>query len=209
MIAPNKFATTVYEFYLREDRYDWISDPKMLERIFHSRREREILKLLEEYNRGHVVVDIGCGTGLITRHLTGELIIGLDLNVWCLEKLKERFKHISVVHGLAEKLPFRPCFADMLICTDVLEHLPNPIDTLKKIREVLKPTGVLIGSVPSKSFIWKLRKHLLVTRPIKEPFHNNYNIKEVKDMLLESGFTKILRLFKSVYGLTILFVAEK
>ena len=63
-----------------------------------------------------------------------------------------------------------------------VDHTFSPRDTLFEMRRVLRPGGVLVGSVPARSMIWKLR-FLSSTCPHSEPFHNEYLPAEVRTML--------------------------
>jgi SAM-dependent methyltransferase len=44
-------------------------------------------------------------------------------------------------------------FFDVVLCTEVLEHVPDPVGALKKIEELLSPEGYLILTVPLNSLI--------------------------------------------------------
>ncbi len=46
------------------------------------------------------------------------------------------------------ELPFENCSFDTVTSTEVLEHVPDPLRALKEMRRVLRPSGVLIVSVP-------------------------------------------------------------
>ena len=49
---------------------------------------------------------------------------------------------------------------DVLIAADVLEHLPDPWQTLRNLHRVLAPDGRIIASVPNVRY-WKVIAHLL------------------------------------------------
>ena len=53
------------------------------------------------------------------------------------------------VEGKAEELPFRDGQFDVVICTQVLEYLPNPQKAIDEVNRVLREAGVLFLSVPS------------------------------------------------------------
>jgi SAM-dependent methyltransferase len=53
------------------------------------------------------------------------------------------------VVGDARIMPFSDASIDVVLCTQVLEHIPEPIAVLAEIRRVLKPGGTLLLSVPS------------------------------------------------------------
>ncbi len=53
------------------------------------------------------------------------------------------------VVGDARKMPFSDASMDVVLITQVLEHIPDPIAVIGEIRRVLKPGGTLLLSVPS------------------------------------------------------------
>jgi len=60
-------ANTVKAFYVEGERYDWVTDPKFLEERFHAKREKETMHFINNYSSNSTVLDVGCGTGRITR----------------------------------------------------------------------------------------------------------------------------------------------
>jgi SAM-dependent methyltransferase len=53
------------------------------------------------------------------------------------------------VVGDARVMPFADASMDVVLCTQVLEHIPDPIAAIGEIRRVLKPGGTLLLTVPS------------------------------------------------------------
>jgi len=197
----------IKRYYIEIERYDWITDTKYPEKLFHIRREQGIIKWVNKYGYKANILDVGCGTGLITRHIDSACVVALDINQWAVRRVKAHISDgVECVVGDAENLPLTSSIFDMVICTDVLEHLPNPRSTLKEIFRVMKVGAVLIGEVPSRNLIWKFRRYLTTTCPISEPFHHNYSIIDLK--LLLSDFT-IVTIRRSAFGLELLFVVQK
>jgi ubiquinone/menaquinone biosynthesis C-methylase UbiE len=149
------------------------------------------------------MLDAGCGTGLNLASMPAGST-GIDLNPRNLDLIRKRLPNRQLVQGDIEKMPFDDASFATVVCTEVLEHVPYPATALKEIHRVLKPRGVLIGSVPCRSFIWNLR-FLSSTCPGEEPFHNEYVIPEVREML--AGF-KIERVWHSALRFNVLFAAR-
>jgi hypothetical protein len=63
-----------------------------------------------------------------------------------------------------------------------------------------------VGSVPTKSLIWKYRKYISATSSATEPFHNNYNAQEIKPLLADFD---IIKMKSCVFGLTLIFTTRK
>jgi ubiquinone/menaquinone biosynthesis C-methylase UbiE len=109
------------------------------------------------------------------------------------------------VLGDVEAMPFEDASFGTVVCTEVLEHVPHPDQALREIRRVLRPGGALIGSVPARSMIWRLR-FLSSTCPGDEPFHNEYRVPEVRALLAPF---EIERVWYSALRFNILFVARR
>ena len=107
------------------------------------------------------MLDIGCGEG---RHVFGvmqnfkdTLCIGLDMDDPSITKAREGyefFKSISnqgasFIKGSAYSLPIPSNTLDLVICSEVLEHLDDYHLALEEIYRVLKPGGKFLASVPS------------------------------------------------------------
>ena len=204
-------ANKIKEYYIKGEFYDWVTKPKGFERIFHKLREKVTLGLIKNYCHASKVLDVGCGTGLLTRHIKGEIVLGLDINNWNLKRTREHAPKTEVILGDAESLPIRLESIDIIVCTEVLEHLLHPEEVLSEMVRVLRPRGKIIGSVPSKNPIWGFRKYLTSTCLVAEPFHRNYSLKELLTLLQTSGKLKIIDigLSKLVLGLTLFFIVEK
>ncbi len=112
---------------------------------------------------GERILDLGCGEGRhsISQYLVHQpAIVGVDLNLNDLltahTRLTDFVSHApSKSPGYCEfvqanglKLPFADATFDKVICSEVLEHVPDYHGMLDEIRRVLKPQGRLAVSVP-------------------------------------------------------------
>ncbi|MEQ9462152.1 MAG: class I SAM-dependent methyltransferase [Haliea sp.] len=123
---------------------------------------------------GERVLDLGCGEGrhVISAYVLGEVhAVGVDLSHRDLRTAQERFagfeeagnerKQLDLVEGSALSLPFADASFDKVICSEVLEHIPDYRAALGEIRRVLKPAGLLCVSVPRRwpeRLCWALSK---------------------------------------------------
>lgn len=110
------------------------------------------------------ILDVGCGSGRHTaraHELPGVFIVGVDLNTDDLRQARARLElHDSLgAHGggawelLAGdviRLPFRRDCFDLVICSEVLEHIHAHRAAVAELIRVLKPGGDLVVSVPRR-----------------------------------------------------------
>jgi len=163
-----------YEVQGEESNFDVYIGPWKIKNALFKRRRGVILKMLP---KGHgVALDLGCGVGVYSLDLckTGYEVISVDISKSYLEKakiLRSKFdKEWHLILADAENLPFRKDSFDFILCSEVLEHLPNYYKALIEIIRCTKPEGVLVLSVPSRfsftEIFLRAREHLHKMNPI-------------------------------------------
>jgi ubiquinone/menaquinone biosynthesis C-methylase UbiE len=112
---------------------------------------------------GDRVLDLGCGEGrhVISVYLEQDVdAVGVDLSMADLQTTRSKFEEfaggmpsrssftLSTANALA--LPFADNSFDKVICSEVLEHIPDYQGALKEIDRILKPGGLFCASVPRR-----------------------------------------------------------
>jgi len=202
------WAEWVKDYYRNVESYDWVAVADRIrgpETFFHRSRARSVRSLVARHaDEGAPMLDAGCGTGLNLRHLPPGST-GLDLNPRHLALVEQRLPDHPTVLGDVEAMPFDDESFGTVVCTEVIEHVPHPARALAEIMRVLRAGGVLIGSVPARTPIWKLRV-LSRTCGGGEPFHAHYRPSEVRAML--SDF-EIVRVGRSIDRMNVMFVGRR
>jgi SAM-dependent methyltransferase len=99
--------------------------------------------------RGKRVLDLGCRSGALTKHfLEGNTVVGLDVDRAALAKAAALGIE-TVAADVEDPLPFPDESFDAVVAGELLEHLRFPDELVAEIRRVLRPGGVLVGSVPN------------------------------------------------------------
>ncbi len=112
---------------------------------------------------GDVVLDLGCGEGrhVISTYLEGRVhSVGVDLSLPDLLTTRAKLEEFPAPAGdgrsfglssaSALALPFADNTFDKIICSEVLEHIPDYRAALREIERVLKPGGLFCASVPRR-----------------------------------------------------------
>jgi ubiquinone/menaquinone biosynthesis C-methylase UbiE len=113
--------------------------------------------------RGQDVLDAGCGTGDVASMCSsqGARVAALDVYEPMLRKARDRYDNgFAAIQGSVEALPFKPSSFDLVLSTDVIEHLVDPNAFLKEARRVLRPGGHLMIASDNTLHFWVLVKWL-------------------------------------------------
>jgi SAM-dependent methyltransferase len=112
-----------------------------LQRYWQRERHRIILAFT---GAGGKILDVGCGSSRILQDLPGS--VGVDV---LLRKLRFlRPVHPQVAQASVFALPFPDASFDTVICSEVIEHIPDDPRALGELTRVLKPNGTLVLGTP-------------------------------------------------------------
>ena len=139
-----------------------------------------ILSFVRKCNDIAAVCDIGCGNGFVLEGISelnkDYILTGIELSEAVLKKAKKRVPNSTFIKLDIEKESLNQKF-DLVICSQVLEHIQNDILALRNIYNMTNKYFVL--TVPTGRFdsTSRLMGH-----------YRNYSVKEIKDKLHTANF---------------------
>lgn len=103
-----------------------------------------------ENTKGDSLLDLACGDGTITAMLSTKFkrVVGVDASKSHLIKARKKYPKVEFQESLIETFETKEIF-DVVTMLNILEHVINPILTLKKASSFLKDDGILIVHVPN------------------------------------------------------------
>lgn len=104
------------------------------------------------------ILDIGCGEGAVLNYLNKKFKLpsdchGIDLSEKEIEMAKKNIPFCTFKTGSIYELPYENNRFDLVICTEVLEHLENPLKAMEEISRVA--SNFVILSVPREP-LWRI-----------------------------------------------------
>ena len=149
---------------------------------FQGRRAVIRALLARAGTNGHMrVLDAGCGTGRNMLEF-GSLgsVDGVDSSPDAIEFCRQR--GVPGVHeGEIERLPFADGAFDLILATDVLEHLRDDHAALAELRRVAAPHGRLVATVPAYRWLWS-------QHDTAHHHFRRYTSRVLRDRLLAAGW---------------------
>lgn len=189
-LSPDRIADS--DEYADSDPYTF-SDSE-----FHTRRKELTIDLVREavslIQGTPQVLDLGCGQGHITEKMRQALnwaeFTGLDYSVSAIEYAHQHFPQIDFAVGDAYHSPYANEFFDVVVCNNLWEHVPDPLFLLSRIKRILKPTGYLVVSTPSRYRVDNLVR-ILGGKPVvfmSQHHVTEYTVGQVVEQLVYGGF---------------------
>lgn len=155
------------------------------------------------------VLDAGCGTGdllvQVQRLNPKAKLLGIELAQSRVDLARQRLGPEADVRcgSITGALPFQPQSADVVLVTEVLEHLKDPVACLRRLVPLLRPKGQFIVTFPNAAawLPWSVAAERIAPRikpfrgfvphehPLRtiQPIDTAFSQQEVLDMMAQSG----------------------
>ena len=162
-----KFSSGAYgrdTVYLNQDPHHYHQE--ILKRIDEERRSRGRLRIL----------DVGCATGYIggAARRPGDTVTGIEISRQAAEQALERLDEVMVADVESAGSSLEGMTFDVLICSDILEHLCDPESALSALADHLAPRGLVLVVLPNVAYvgirlmllagIWRYSEHGIMDR---------------------------------------------
>lgn len=166
-------------------------------------RSNTVLNLLAASPKERIL-DIGCGNArdIVKIASSGAEVVGVDISKSMVEAAKKETERIgqhgiSLTVGDATHLDFADSSFDKVLCSEVIEHIPNTDLALSEMWRVLKPGGTLVISTPNSKSWYGLERYLiwegLLKRRWPHPCDNWRSVSEVETLLDNANFSILSR----------------
>lgn len=151
------FTSTKYEYYYQNHQsghhHTYLKQPliKMIsETMLATSTNQQQLRIL----------DIGCGNGSLSHFIAqhGYEVVGIEESESGIELANRSFPDCRFIQGSIYNLPYQELGEkfDIVIATEVIEHLFYPKELLKNAKKCLKPSGRLILTTPYHGYLKNL-----------------------------------------------------
>jgi SAM-dependent methyltransferase len=139
---------------MKEENYKYLY--KFEKENWWYRAKRDLFRrILKKFNRRfNHSLDLGCGVGTnlqVLREFSNK-VVGIDYSQKALVYSKDK-GYSKTIKMSAEHLKFKENTFDLILCSDVIEHIDDK-KALDEIYRVLRPKGILIFSVPAHNYLW-------------------------------------------------------
>jgi ubiquinone biosynthesis O-methyltransferase len=169
-----------------------ISEKKYRAGSESERSSKKFLRQLIESKKPLRILDVGCGTGLNAEKIgkLGHSVVGVDLSPTAIKKLKERGFEGYVLDVAAEPLNKVGKF-DIVLASEIIEHLIDTEQFLNSIWQCLNDNGTLLISTPNSNF-WVYRVFAVLGKNLSEVQHEGhirfFSAKSIKNAIRRCGF---------------------
>jgi 2-polyprenyl-3-methyl-5-hydroxy-6-metoxy-1,4-benzoquinol methylase len=153
-----------------------------------------VMRAVQDSGEKGLLVDVGCGGGLLLRMLRegGLPVLGLETSLPAATSAWKR-NGVAVVCGDLSKSPIERGSCAAVTMFHVLEHLHDPVSYLRSARDLLVPGGRLVVQVPNAS-CWQFLMFGEHWNGVDVPRHLvNYRERDLESLLDYCGFQVVRR----------------
>lgn len=146
-------------------------------------RRDAIYRIVNQYELpDETVIDVGCGSGSTLENFDDDIFdtLGIDINSSVVATANN--KGVPAAVGEGTQIPTANNEFSLLIASDVLEHIAEPVDAIREWYRVLKPGGVAIIFVPAFQWLWSSHDEI-------NNHHRRYTVRQLTNEVQQGGFS--------------------
>lgn len=179
------------------DYYQKGVQKNLFQRIWHKRKLSIITSLVNSSKATPKnILDVGCASGWFLKQISIRYpsadCTGVDVYKKAIDWGKNNYKSLKLICADAHNLPLPNESFDLVICTEVLEHVVEPEKVLKEINRVLTSKGIAIIEMDTGNLlfriIWYWWNHLR-HGVWKDAHIHTFNTEKLERLIIKSGFS--------------------
>jgi ubiquinone/menaquinone biosynthesis C-methylase UbiE len=197
---PKAFAEWNEAMVKRYDIDRYYRDSRGLVRWIEQKRMAALIRLADAHPRDRLL-EVGSGGGHVLEQFQQARRFGVDLSENMLARARTRLKGgATLLRASADRLPFRDGSFEIVLCTEVLEHVPDPAAVIRELLRVAVPGARVVVSIPNERNIDRakriLRRTPLLSRMLKTLAEegNEWHLHQFDWSMLERNVEGIARI---------------
>jgi len=140
-------------------------------RHIHNSRFNSLLKLIGNVTNKKIL-DAGCGEGYFLSLINSKEKFGVELSEKRVSEALKLYPQLKIKIADVNNLPFEDDTFDVIVCSEVLEHVSGYQKALKEFKRCVKKDGHIVLSFPNEPTV-SFGRLLLLKFPIHEIDHIN------------------------------------
>src|SRR5260221_1082153 len=186
--SHNKIIEQVpLDYYQKGTKNNWF------QKTWHSNKLRTVLSLIP--NQPKTILDVGCASGWFLSQVQKKFpkaqCYGIDIYEQAIAYGKRLYPTIHFARANAQKLPYSSEKFDIVISTEVLEHVDDPKHVLLEIKRVLKKGGYGVIELDSGSVLFSISWYLwrkFSGKVWNDSHLHSFNVKKLGHLMEDCGF---------------------
>jgi ubiquinone/menaquinone biosynthesis C-methylase UbiE len=189
------------------ERYDidrYYAESNRLVRWVEQRRLAALARLADVQPRD-CLLEVGCGGGHVLQQFPQARRTGIDLSASMLRRAHIRLNgSAQLLRASADRLPFADGAFQVVLCTEVLEHVPDPSAVLRELMRVAAPGARVVISIPNERNIDRAKRMLRRTPVLSRVLRtlaeegNEWHLHQFDWALLERNLQGVARVAERI-----------
>jgi len=183
-------------FYEQDGKRPRVEDAMLAEEYRYQCFLREVKSVEKRlgYNRLNII-DAGAGSGglSVSLAMAGYSVTSIDIADTQLSKFKDISRKLGIrqIVSELEAIPLADNIADIVVCSEVLEHIERPQNVLLEFARITKPEGFLIISVPYAEILQRVLCPYCHREFSPHGHLHSFDEQTLKAILLEAGYKSL------------------